>query len=95
MVGDERDKGMSSMEDYDDFESGSLGDSASLDGVDDDEDEEDDEEEPKLNFIRIRNDLLGILEKDAVSCVAVHSKVSNEVLNFNELRTFQMRFLRF
>ncbi|XP_035706233.1 vacuolar protein sorting-associated protein 41 homolog isoform X2 [Folsomia candida] len=74
MVGDERDKGMSSMEDYDDFESGSLGDSASLDGVDDDEDEEDDEEEPKLNFIRIRNDLLGILEKDAVSCVAVHSK---------------------
>lgn len=67
-----------SLGEEDGFESGSLGDSASLEagGGDDDEEDEDDDMEPKLNFIRIRNDLLGILEKDSVSCVAVHGKVS-------------------
>src|SRR5687768_13162649 len=62
-----------SMGDEEEFESGSLGDSGSVDEEDEDED---DHPEPKLNFIRIRNDLIGILEKDSVSCVAVHSKVS-------------------
>ncbi len=47
-------------------------------GDDDEDDEEENEDpEPMLNFIRIRNDLLGILEKDSVSCVAVHSKVNS------------------
>jgi hypothetical protein len=64
-----------SVGDDDDFESGSLGESGSIGGEDFDDDEEGDNPEPKLNFIRIRNDLVAILEKDAVSCVAVHSKV--------------------
>jgi len=67
-----------SVGDDDDFESGSLGESGSLEDDDDDDDDEDNLEstEPKLNFVRIKNDLMSILEKDSVSCVAVHSKVS-------------------
>jgi len=43
----------------------------------DDEEEEDssDDEEPKLKFERLGNDFSKILDKDAVSCVAVHPKV--------------------
>jgi len=76
-----------SVGDEEDFETGSLGESESLCHEDFEEDEEDDEEnpEPKLNFIRIRNDLVSILEKDAVSCVAVHSKV---IFIFGLLRLF-------
>ena len=33
------------------------------------------EVEPKLKYVRISNDLQNILNKDAVSCIAVHSKV--------------------
>lgn len=41
------------------------------------ENESSDEEEiePKLKYVRISNDLKRILNKDAVSCIAVHSKV--------------------
>lgn len=34
------------------------------------------EVEPKLKYVRISNDLQRILNKDAVSCIAVNSKVS-------------------
>lgn len=42
------------------------------------ENESSDEEEvePKLKYVRISNDLKRILNKDAVSCIAVHSKVN-------------------
>lgn len=46
----------------------------------DDEDDDSDEEEPKLKFDRLKNDFSNILDKDAVSCVAVHSKVRNPCL---------------
>ncbi|XP_041366904.1 vacuolar protein sorting-associated protein 41 homolog [Gigantopelta aegis] len=39
---------------------------------DDDDDEED--VEPKLKYDRIKNDLIGIFNKDAASCLAVHPK---------------------
>ena len=42
---------------------------------DEDDDDESDDEEPKLKFDRLKNDFSKILDKDAVSCVAVHSKV--------------------
>ena len=58
----------------DDIEACSRGSDDDGDDEDDDDDEED-EEEPKLKFERIGNDLTSILDKDAVSCVAVHSKV--------------------
>lgn len=73
-----------SLED-DGMENGSIGDSTdilkedSIASEEQDEEEEDDDvddSEPRLKFSRIQNDLLKILEKDAVSCVAVHSKVS-------------------
>lgn len=34
------------------------------------------EVEPKLKYVRITNDLQNILNKDAVTCVAVHPRVS-------------------
>lgn len=45
------------------------------------ENESSDEEEvePKLKYMRISNDLKRILSKDAVSCIAVHSKVKFEL----------------
>lgn len=36
---------------------------------------EEEEVEPKLKYVRIANDLKKILSKDAVSCIAVHSRV--------------------
>ncbi|CAL8095998.1 unnamed protein product [Orchesella dallaii] len=70
-----------SLED-DRIENGSIGDSADIlkedsigsEGQEDEEDDDVDDSEPRLKFSRIQNDLLKILEKDAVSCVAVHSK---------------------
>lgn len=74
-----------SLED-DGMENGSIGDTTdilkedSIASEEQDEEEEEDDDvddsEPRLKFSRIQNDLLKILEKDAVSCVAVHSKVS-------------------
>lgn len=45
------------------------------------ENESSDEEEvePKLKYVRISNDLKRILNKDAVSCIAVHSKVNERI----------------
>lgn len=74
-----------SLED-DGVENGSIGDSTDIlkessigsaeeQGEEEDEEDEVDDSEPRLKFSRIQNDLLKILEKDAVSCVAVHSKV--------------------
>ncbi|XP_071158448.1 vacuolar protein sorting-associated protein 41 homolog [Mytilus edulis] len=37
-------------------------------------DESEEEEEPKLKYERISNDLVDILKKDCISCLAVHSK---------------------
>jgi len=34
-----------------------------------------DETEPRLKYVRIRNDLEHILQNDAASCIAVHPKV--------------------
>lgn len=34
-----------------------------------------DEIEPRLKYVRIRNDLENILQNDAASCIAVHPKV--------------------
>jgi len=34
-----------------------------------------DEIEPRLKYVRIRNDLEHILQNDAASCIAVHPKV--------------------
>lgn len=72
-----------SLED-DGIENGSIGDSTDIlkedsigsEGQDDEDDDEVDDSEPRLKFSRIQNGLLKILDKDAVSCVAVHSKVS-------------------
>ena len=33
------------------------------------------EEEPKLKYERLSNDIVDILKKDCISCLAVHSKV--------------------
>lgn len=46
------------------------------------ENESSDEEEvePKLKYVRISNDLKRILTKDAVSCIAVHSKVNDDAI---------------
>lgn len=38
-------------------------------------DSTEEEVEPKLKYVRISNDLKRILNKDAVSCIAVHSRV--------------------
>jgi len=79
------------MEEEDDFESGSLGEfGGSLEDEEEEDEEEDDDDdspEPKLNFIRVRNDLVRILEMDGVSCVAVHSKVRKGFL-FSTQSTF-------
>lgn len=72
------------------IENGSIGDSADIlkeDSVgsgeqDEEEDDDVDDSEPRLKFSRIQNDLLKILEKDAVSCVAVHSKVRTNLTFF-------------
>lgn len=40
-----------------------------------DDSEVDDEIEPRLKYVRMRNDLVNILQKDAASCIAVHPKV--------------------
>lgn len=46
-------------------------------------DSSDEEEvEPKLKYVRISNSLKRILSNDAVSCIAVHSKVKNRALLF-------------
>lgn len=39
-----------------------------------DDSEIDDEVEPRLKYVRMRNDLVNILQKDAASCIAVHPK---------------------
>lgn len=41
----------------------------------DDSDSEVDEIEPRLKYVRMQNDLKGILQNDAASCIAVHPKV--------------------
>lgn len=41
----------------------------------DNESSTEEEVEPKLKYSRISNDLKSILSKDAVSCIAVNSKV--------------------
>lgn len=41
----------------------------------DDSDSEVDEVEPRLKYVRVRNDLEHILQNDAASCIAVHPKV--------------------
>lgn len=54
------------------------------------ENESSDEEEvePKLKYVRMSNDLKRILNKDAVSCIAVHSKVRrNKRVNLNLSKT--------
>ncbi|XP_012273995.1 vacuolar protein sorting-associated protein 41 homolog [Orussus abietinus] len=43
-------------------------------GNQDDSDSEVDEIEPRLKYIRMRNDLEQILQNDAASCIAVHTK---------------------
>lgn len=48
---------------------------------DNETDSTEEEVEPKLKYVRISNDLQKILSKDAVSCIAVHSKVN--VFRFN------------
>ncbi|XP_048239189.1 vacuolar protein sorting-associated protein 41 homolog [Haliotis rufescens] len=55
--------------DYDDYDDDD-------DDDDEDDDDEDDEDsvEPKLKYERIGNDLTGIFNKDAASCMAVHPK---------------------
>lgn len=60
------------------------------------ENESSDEEEvePKLKYVRISNDLKRILSKDAVSCIAVHSKVKFQLCN-HTARTILMRFICF
>ena len=40
----------------------------------DDSDSEIDEVEPRLKYVRMRNDLEDILQNDAASCIAVHPK---------------------
>lgn len=61
------------------------------------ENESSDEEEvePKLKYVRISNDLKRILNKDAVSSIAVHSKVNGEkfksTLNRQLLSCFLLR----
>jgi len=41
---------------------------------DDEEQSEEEWEEPKLNYLRMRNDLLDILKDDYASCITMHSK---------------------
>lgn len=43
----------------------------------DDSDSEIEEVEPRLKYVRMRNDLEHILQNDAASCIAVHPKVRN------------------
>jgi len=40
----------------------------------DEESEEEEWEEPKLNYIRMRNDLVHILKDDFVACITIHTK---------------------
>lgn len=58
------------------------------------ENESSDEEEvePKLKYVRISNDLKRILNKDAVSCIAVHSKVNKSQSNTNNTKVYCNRF---
>jgi len=47
----------------------------SIESTEESDSDEEDEKEPQLKFERLGNDLLNILDKDSVSCVAVHPKV--------------------
>lgn len=49
------------------------------------ESSDEEEVEPKLKYVRISNDLKKILSKDAVSCIAVHSKVISDDFFFVDL----------
>lgn len=51
-----------------------------------------DEIEPRLKYIRIRNDLEHILQNDAASCIAVHPKVR---IIYNNNQNFNLKYLKY
>ena len=58
----------------------------------DDSESEIDEIEPRLKYVRMKNDLENILKKDAASCIAVHPKVLEKKIFFQQI--YNLQFLQ-